>query len=283
MENYSINTQKNKNHYDQVYSDVDINAILKKINNLDDFLSDATRTDTSWVGLYHGNFKSKLKGKRILELGCGDCTNLAIMAALGAEVYGNDISQKSGLIIEKLNANFKFQYPIQFVEGDFLESNLNENQFDFVIGKAFIHHLTNIQELKFTEFIVKYLKPDGVVRYFEPAVNSKILDELRWLTPVPGRPSKLQKRKFEKWKKNDPHPIRDNSSGHYRSVGYKFFKEVKIVPIGTIERFCKFIPSKWNRPIRRLSYKIEKFIPYSINLYLTRSHLIEYKYPKKVH
>ena len=238
MENYSINTQKNKNHYDQVYSDVDINAILKKINNLDDFLSDATRTDTSWVGLYHGNFKSKLKGKRILELGCGDCTNLAIMAALGAEVYGNDISQKSGLIIEKLNANFKFQYPIQFVEGDFLESNLNENQFDFVIGKAFIHHLTNIQEIK---------------------------------------------RKFEIWKKNDPHPIRDNSSGHYRSVGYKFFKEVKIVPIGTIERFCKFIPSKWNRPIRRLSYKIEKFIPYSINLYLTRSHLIEYKYPKKVH
>lgn len=281
MDNINTNTLKNKNHYDKVYSNVNINSILKKINNLDDFLSDATKTDTSWVGLYHGDFKSKLKGKKVLELGCGDCTNLAVMAALGAEVYGNDISQKSGLIIEKLNSNFEFEFPMKFVSGDFLESNLNDNQFDFIIGKAFVHHLTEIQELKFTKLIIKYLKINGVVRYFEPAVNSKFLDELRWLTPVPRRPSKLQKKKFELWQKNDPHPERDNSSKHYKSIGNKFFKEVKIVPIGTVERFCRFIPAKWNRPVRRLSFKIENFIPYSLNLYLTRSHLIEYKYPKK--
>ncbi len=274
------NSEINAAHYDRIYSKVNVDNILKKIKNLDHFLSDATSTDTSWVGLYKGNFKQCLKGKKVLELGCGDCTNLAVMAALGAETYGNDISQKSGDIIEKLNAKHKFKYPITFIHGDFLESQLQDNYFDIVIGKAFVHHLTNQQEDQFTELIVRYLKPTGIVRYFEPAINSKLLDELRWLTPVPGRPSKLQKVKFQKWKENDPHPERDNSSEHYRYIGEKYFKEVKITPIGTIERFCRFIPSKWNRPLRRLSYKLEKLLPYSINLYLTRSHLVEYKYPK---
>jgi 2-polyprenyl-3-methyl-5-hydroxy-6-metoxy-1,4-benzoquinol methylase len=281
MINIKDNSLKNEKHYDSIYKNVNIDAILNIINNIENFLADAIKTDTSWVGLYYGDFKDRLKGKKILELGCGDCTNLAVMAVLGAEVVGNDISQESGVIIEKLNANYDFDYPIKFISGDFLDSKIEENQFDFVIGKAFIHHLTNEQEYQFTELIVKSLKSTGVVRYFEPAVNSKFLDNLRWHTPVKGRPSKFQRKKFEIWKKNDPHPERDNSSKHYIYIGNKFFNEVKIVPIGTIERFCKLLPSKWNRPFRRISYKIEKLLPNSLNLHLTRSQLIEYKYPKK--
>jgi len=274
-------TKLNKTHYDKKYSSVNVQSIIRKVENLNCFLQDATRTDTSWVGLYHGNFQNNLKNKKILELGCGDCTNLAIMAALGAEVYGNDISQKSGLIIDKLNKNYKFKYPLKFIHGDFLNSSLNENEFDFVIGKAFVHHLTNEEEIKFTDLIIKYLKPTGIVRYFEPAVNSKILDELRWLVPVPGRPSKLQKEKFKQWKLNDPHPERDNSSKHYKIIGNKYFDKVNITPIGSIERFCRLIPSKYNRSLRRLSFKIENLLPKRINYILARSHLIEYKYPKK--
>jgi hypothetical protein len=158
---------------------------------------------------------------------------------------------------------------------------LQENQFDIVVGKSFVHHLTDQQEVIFLKKIIYILKPNGVVRFFEPAVNSKILDEMRWIIPVPGRPSKLQKKKFKEWKKNDPHPERDNSSGHYKKLGLKYFNEVNIVPFGTIERFCRLIPSKNNRPFRRFSFKLEKILPYSLNLYLTRSHLIEYKKPRK--
>ena len=101
------------------------------------------------------------------------------------------------------------------------------------------------QEIKFTEKIVSILKPNGIVRYFEPAVNNKFLDSLRWLTPVPGRPSKIQTKKFEKWKINDPHPERDNSSKHYEKIGKEYFKETKIVPIGSIERFYRILPKKY--------------------------------------
>ena len=282
MTNSKDNAQKNEKHYDKKYSQVNIKNILNKIENLEDFMNDATQTDASWVGLYHGSFQNKLKRKKILELGCGDCTNAAVMAALGAEVYANDISQKSEQIIKKLNENHEFDFKIKFIEGDFLKSEFANNFYDIIIGKAFVHHLTHDQEIKFTEKIVSILKPNGIVRYFEPAVNNKFLDSLRWLTPVPGRPSKIQTKKFEKWKINDPHPERDNSSKHYEKIGKEYFKETKIVPIGSIERFYRILPKKYSRKFRRFAFRLEKKLPYSLNLSLSRSQLIEYKQPKKL-
>ena len=275
------NALKNESHYDKMYGKVDIQHILNKIENLAEFMDDATQTDTSWTSLYDGNFQDQLKGKKILELGCGDCTNAAIMAAYGAEVHANDISQKPGRIIKELNDNYSFEHKIKFIEGDFLKSEITENYYDIVIGKAFIHHLTHQQEIEFTEKIVATLKPDGLVRYFEPAVNNKFLDNLRWLTPVPGRPSKIQRKKFQQWKLNDPHPERDNSSKRYEEIGKKYFEETKIVPIGSIERFHRILPKKNNRKFRRFAFKLERKLPKSLNLSLSRSHMIEYKYPKK--
>ena len=275
------NTTKNEQHYDKVYANVNVDGILKRLHNLDAFLADATKTDTSWVGMYHGNFREEIKGKKVLELGCGDCTNAAVMAALGAQVYANDISQVSGTIIDKLNDNFDFETPIQFIEGNFLKAQIEANSFDMVIGKAFVHHLTHEQELEFMNVISKILKAEGSVRFFEPAINSKLLDELRWMTPVPGRPSKLQRKKFKAWEALDPHPHRDNSSRHYRNLGLKFFNEVEIIPIGSIERFHRLMPrNKFNRKFRRFAFKAEGLLPPFLNSYFSRSHVIDYRKPK---
>ncbi|GAA4236028.1 hypothetical protein GCM10022291_19420 [Postechiella marina] len=281
MDTSKENTIKNEEFYDKQYEKVNIESILNKINNLNSFLIYATATHTSWVGLYHNNFKDQLKGKKVLELGCGDCTNAAIMSALGAEVHGNDISQKSGKIIKALNEKYNFKTPIKFINGDFLKAKIVENDYDIIVGKAFVHHLTHAQEIEFTEKIVKALKPNGMVRYFEPAVNNKILDEIRWRIPVHGRPSKFQKEKFAIWKENDPHPERDNSSKRYIKIGNTYFKDVIITPIGTIERFHRLLPKKYSIKFRRLAFKIEKYIPKRLNLILTRSQLIVYKNPRK--
>ncbi len=281
MENFTENTLKNENHYDKVYSKVNIHSIISKLNNLEVFLQDATRTDTSWVGFYYGQFQNQLKGKRVLELGCGDCLNAAVMAALGAEVFANDISQKSGEIIKELNAHYNFQFPIQFVKGDFLQAEIIPDFFDFVVGKSFVHHLTNDQEIEFTKKIVRALKPDGRVRYSEPAVNSIFLDKLRWIIPMPDRPSILQKEKFKKFKLKDPHPERDNSAKHYRMIGNEYFYHTEIHPIGTLERFCRFVSGKQKRPLRRLAFRIEKYIPKALNLKLARSQVIDFQNPKK--
>lgn len=272
---------KNKKHYDAIYDKVNVAPILNKLNDLESFMREATRIHTSWHGLYHDNFEEKLNGKIVLELGCGDCTNAAVMAALGAKVYANDISPAPGRIIEELNKNYDFPSPIKFIKGDFLKSDLTHDFYDIVIGKAFIHHLTHDQELAFTKKIVQVLKSVGMVRYFEPAVNSKLLDELRLLTPTPGRPSKIQRAKFKKWKIEDPHPERDNSSRRYKMIGEKYFEFTKIHPVGTIERFYRILPNKFSSRFRRFAFRAETYLPKSLNLLLSRSQLVEYRNPKK--
>ncbi|MGJ5640606.1 class I SAM-dependent methyltransferase [Formosa sp. S-31] len=275
-----VNTAVNKTHYDSVYSCVNISGILKKLEYLDAFLDDATTTDTSWVCMYRDDFKNSLKGKKVLELGCGDCTNAAVMAALGAEVWANDISSKSGEIVKALNANYAFKYPIRYLEGDFLKIPLPETTFDIVIGKAFVHHLTHEQEKAFLKRIVAILKQTGQVRYVEPAVNSKILDTLRWMIPVKGRPSSLQCAKFKAWKLADPHPDRNNSGRHYSRIGEKYFSHVKVYPLGILERFHRLFPNaSWNRAFRRKAFIWERYLPHVIRYFGARTQTIEYRCP----
>lgn len=276
------NTEKNKQHYDKLYADVNISRILKIVANVEVYLKNVTTVDTSWVCMYYNGFAEQIKGKKVLELGSGNCYNAAVMAALGAEVYANDISSKSGEIINKLNNEVTFDSPITYINGDFLKTDFKELDFDFVVGKAFVHHLTHEQEKAFLKKIQNCLKPDGIVRYVEPAVNNRFIDELRWMVPVKGRPSSLQIKKFKQWKIDDPHPERDNSGKHYRKIGLEFFKEVEIISIGSIERFNRLFPkAKWNRKFREKAYKAELFLPKFIRYELARTQTIIYKFPKK--
>ncbi|XMO86584.1 class I SAM-dependent methyltransferase [Algibacter sp. AS12] len=283
-ENDSIsNINKNRDFYDKKYKSVNINGLLKTLNNLDSFLEDATTTDISWVGMYINDFKDAVKGKKILELGCGNCANVAVLAALGAEVVANDISDYSNDIIEALNANYKFDYPIAFVKGDFTSHNISKDSFDMVIGKAFLHHLTLEHELEVVKKISKVLKPGGEARFFEPAINSGFLDQLRWAVPMNNRPSKLFSPKaFKQWEDSDPHPHRDNSSKHFKSLGLQFFDVTEIVPMGMLERFYRVLPfsTKNLRKYRRSALKLEKYAPKFIQHYGARSQTIIYKKPK---
>src|SRR5690606_38721064 len=191
-----VNQEKNRLHYEKLYADFPINNILYWINNLETFLDSATTTETSWFALYQKDFRNRIKGKKVLEMGCGDCVNAAVMAALGAEVYANDIADSSGKIVEALNEAYQFQYSITFVKGDFLMNALTAKEFDFVVGKAFLHHLEIPLEREFLKENARLLKDNGEARFFEPAVNSNILDEIRWYIPVKNRPSQLDRKAF---------------------------------------------------------------------------------------
>jgi 2-polyprenyl-3-methyl-5-hydroxy-6-metoxy-1,4-benzoquinol methylase len=278
-----MNTQKNEVYYDDLYSQTNIQHILDIINDIEGFLKVATTTHISWVGLYLNNFQAELKGKKVLEMGCGDCANAAVMAVLGAEVYANDISSESGRIIEKLNNSYAFEKPIQFIYGDFLKADMPENFFDIIVGKAFVHHLTNDQEIEFTEKNVRILKSDGQVRYQEPAVNNKILDAIRWAIPMKDRPAKWQKAEYKVWKETiDMHPIRDNSSANYRRIGKKYFEKTEIYCIGSIEKLERLIPvGEFNRKFRRFAFRLEKWLPGFFRNAFARSQVVIYKNPKK--
>lgn len=271
------NITQNKSFYDRKYNAQSIQPILNILDRVDDFLDGMISTEISWVGMYARDFRSILTGKTVLELGCGDCRNVAIMAKLGARVWANDISDKSGSIIEQLNAHYDFEHKIEFIKGDYSETTVKDDFFDIIIGKAFLHHLTEEHELRMMEQISRTLKPTGHARFFEPAVNSRLLDELRWAVPVPGRPSKwFQPKAFKAWEEADPHPLRDNSSTHFKKLGQGFFEKVEIIPLGIIERLDRILPfgPKTSGRFKRWSLKAENNLPKRVRRIGARSQLV---------
>lgn len=230
MKTSELNIAKNTEHYAHRYARVNAETLVSKVRRLKAFFDDATRTDTSWHGFYHGGFADRLAGRRVLELGCGDGLNALVMASFGAEVVANDLTHETERILKEAASKLQID-SLQVSIGDFAAIPFEACSFDFVVGKDFLHHLTHELEHHYLSKAARLLKPTGECRFFEPAINSPFLDKLRWMIPVPGRPSILSKRQFRKWKEHDPHPERDNCSDHFAHVGREFFCDVDIVVI----------------------------------------------------
>lgn len=276
------NVRENEQHYDDSYRDVNVDEIVSVIKNFQPFFDDAVKTDTSWHGMYLDGFDQRLKGKRVLELGCGNGVNALAMAALGAEVIAVDISSESTRIVNEAAKELGFtNEQVQGIPGDFAALDLGDQTFDFIVGKAFLHHLTEELECEYLEKAARLMKPDGEARFFEPAENSPMLDALRWMVPVRNRPSSLNRRAFEEWKASDPHPDRSNASKTYLSNAAKYFDEVKAHSIGSIERFCKLLPSgSFNRKYRRWAHRVDARFPQWIRHKFARSQTLVYRCPK---
>ena len=281
MQNSESTISRNREHYDHEYAQVNADILVAKVRRLKAFFDDATKTDTSWHGFYHGGFAERLAKKRVLELGCGNGLNALVMASFGADVVANDLSPETARILKEAAAKLQIE-SLQVFVGDFATIPFEPHSFDFVVGKAFLHHLTHELEDHYLSKAARLLKPTGEARFCEPAVNSPVLDKMRWMIPVPGRPSMLSKTKFLKFQEQDPHPKRDNSSDHFRRVGEKFFFDVGIVPIGSLERFCRLLPpGNFNRRFRRWAHRVEVVLPMWFRLKAARSQLIAFGRPRQ--
>jgi SAM-dependent methyltransferase len=282
MQNSELNLRRNREHYDSEYTRINAEALVAKVRRLNAFFDDATKTDTSWHGFYHGGFRDRIAKKRVLELGCGDGLNALVMAAFGADVVAIDLSIETERILKEAASKLHIAN-VQVFVGDFAAIPFEPRSFDFVVGKAFLHHLTHELEDRYLSKAAQLMKPVGEARFFEPATNSAFLDKLRWTIPVPGRHSILNKRRFLEWKEHDPHPARDNSSDHFRRVGKKYFNEVSIVPVGSIERFCRIMPQgSFNRRLRRWAHRVEVRLPMWFRFKAARSQLIVFGHPKHI-
>ena len=275
-------------HYDETYRSVDVDRLvglvrgwLAEPDRLAEFLQDATSIHASWHGLYLDAFAERLRGARVLELGSGDGSNACVMAALGADVTASDVSSESGEIIRQVVertglTNLKFESP------DATMRALAPRSLDYVVGKAFLHHLSHDEESDILADVANLLGDQGEARFFEPAVNSAWLDRARWMVPVPGRPSSLAGTAFQKWKDEDPHPPRDNSSDHYMNVGRRFFESAEAVPVGCLERFYRFLPrSRFQRSFRRWAYRAEARLPESLQRVAARAQLVVFRSPRR--
>ena len=275
------NKIKNKDHYNRIYKGrngriIDIAGSAKFRASLEDYKK---RNVMNYALLYFDGLEDRLAGSRILEMGFGSGVNSLIMAQFGAEVYSIEISEKA---VENLNfyANeLGLAKRVHAFCGELKEFHFEECSFDYVIGKDFLHHLTESLEQAVFDEVYRLIKPTGEVRFVEPAKNSRILNWIQFAIPVYNRPSIFNRSKFAEYKANDPHPERPISSQHFRTLGKRYFNEVEIVPWEALQRFSRFVPYNTKRfyLLNSVLKYAEIMIPASLHMIIARCQTIMYR------
>lgn len=98
-----------------------------------------------------------LKGKKVLDIGCGNGQDVKLLYFLGAsEVYGIDNSK---FMIDEAKNNT--QKPNNFSLGSFEKIPFKDNSFDVVVGRFSFHYLKKFDKA-YTE-LSKILKKNGLL------------------------------------------------------------------------------------------------------------------------
>ena len=123
-----------------------------------------------------------LEGKKVLEIGCGEGENCALLALLGAEVTGIDISPKS---IQNAELRCKINGVsdrVDFICSPIETSKVGE-KYDIITITAFLHHI--LDDLNFCmDRVTQLLKPEGMLLIEEPTCPLPFVRRIRGLIPI---------------------------------------------------------------------------------------------------
>ena len=124
-----------------------------------------------------------VKGKRILEIGCGDGGNAILMALKGGHVSGIDISPRAIEIAKKKALLHGVQDRTEFQCLPF-ELYSAPEKFDIVIGFAILHHLLPVLEDVLRQ-IQNFGGPETRYIFNEPVSLARWIRGLRLMLPIP--------------------------------------------------------------------------------------------------
>jgi 2-polyprenyl-3-methyl-5-hydroxy-6-metoxy-1,4-benzoquinol methylase len=141
-------------------------------------------TQRSWFNKeFRFRLMGDLRGKRVLDVGCGDGTNAMLMARFGARVTGLDISPRS---IELCNRRAELEgvgASTRFICSPLETADLIEHSFDIIWGDGVLHHL--IPELEgVMHKLVGCAKPGALFVFSEPVCLSPLMRRLRKRIPI---------------------------------------------------------------------------------------------------
>lgn len=123
----------------------------------------------------------EVRGKRVLDYGCGKGDFALKLLAAGAQVDGIDIAEN--YIEESIAVALKAGYPASQFNFQIMDAHaltFDANSFDYVVGNGILHHLNF--ELALDE-IHRVLKPGGRAIFQEPLAGNPLLRLFRVLTP----------------------------------------------------------------------------------------------------
>lgn len=120
-----------------------------------------------------------VRGKTILEYGCGDGENTVVLANRGARIIALDISAELlGVAQQRLEVNNC--HDVDLLIGSAHSLPLPDESVDVIFGMAILHHLE--LDLAARE-VCRVLKKGGRAIFEEPTRNSKLVARLRAVFP----------------------------------------------------------------------------------------------------
>ena len=121
-----------------------------------------------------------LRGKRVLEYGCGEGWITRDLARLGGNVCAFDISPQAAENTRRALSDSKLldRCSIDVMPAERLA--YPEATFDVAVGFAIIHHLDLVQAL---DELYRVLKPGGIAWFAEPLATNPLIWIYRKLTP----------------------------------------------------------------------------------------------------
>lgn len=104
-----------------------------------------------------GRSPTELKGKTVLDAGCGTGRYMDLLAPLGAEVIGIDLS----LAIEVAQENLGRHSNCHFVQGDLTHPPFRKGMFDFIYSIGVLHHTPSTHAA--FDSLVPIIRPGGEI------------------------------------------------------------------------------------------------------------------------
>ena len=136
--------------------------------------------DTVYPLEYACHLLGDIKGRTILEYGCGDGVNTVLLANRGANVISLDLSPELIEIARQRLRVHGISSGVDFIVGSAHHVPLPDESVDIVFGIAILHHL----DLALSSREVKrLLKKGGFAIFQEPVRNSGLLRAIRKVIP----------------------------------------------------------------------------------------------------
>lgn len=206
-----------------------------------------------------------VRGKTLLDLGCGEGGWAVYWAAQGARVTASDISPVN-VAIAQLRAEAN-GLRVAGVVASATDTGLPSGSFDVILSAALVHHLTVEQERALYAEVLRLLRPGGLFVAMESLQNSRLLEYVREVVPirdpVDPRPSRWS-RAWKAYQAADPHPRRPNTTAHYRealtAAGFAQFTIEEVGIFSRLDRLLRGHP-RAQRFVHDADYRLRPVLP----------------------
>jgi ubiquinone/menaquinone biosynthesis C-methylase UbiE len=187
-----------------------------------------------------------VKGKRVLEYGCGLGHNACLLAACGATVTAFDVSPVSIAKARRRAELLGLDENISFEVRAAGQTAFPTASFDLLVGSNILHHLWQNLDPIFKEIDRVLARNQAQAYFLEPMANSLLMRGLRRLLP-----------------RLDPEVSPDERQLYYRDLGplNKYFTNVNIFHYRFLGRLDRFLERRQAEKLYWLDYQLQRICP----------------------